>query len=96
MKIKIALTLATWFGSGNLKPASGTWGTLAAFPLSFTCAFYGGLTLLIPMILILFFVGLWAAHIYEVEKNEHDCSHVVIDEACGITIAVIPIIIDPS
>ena len=95
-KNKIAILCATWLGSGYLKPASGTWGTLAAFPLALICTLYGSLGTIALVSVLLFILGLWSAHIYEMVTERHDCKHVVIDEACGIMIAATPILIDPS
>ena len=74
MKIKLAYTIATWFGSGYLKPASGTWGTVAALPLVIPVVFVFGSLGVILGSLVLFCIGLWAAHIYEIESGEHDSS----------------------
>jgi len=91
MKIKLYDIIATWFYSGYLKPASGTWGTFAALPFCILTVFYFGSIGLILGSIILFCIGLWAAHIYEIETGEHDSSRIVIDEAAGMMIASIPL-----
>jgi len=35
LKLKISWIIATWFGSGLLPKAPGTWGSLAAFPFAY-------------------------------------------------------------
>ena len=38
-----AALIATWFHSGLIKPASGTWGSLAALAFGISTAYYFGL-----------------------------------------------------
>lgn len=83
---------ATWFGSGLISPASGTWGTLAAMPLAVFFARHG-IDMLCLWAVIFFCIGLWAAGEYEYFSGEHDSKHVVIDEVAGIFIAAIPLAI---
>ena len=90
--IKLYDLTATWFYSGYLRPASGTWGTLAALPLCFGVAIICGIWGLILGSMILFCIGLWASHQYEIKTGEHDSSRVVIDEAAGMMLASIPIV----
>jgi phosphatidylglycerophosphatase A len=93
MKIKLAYMIATWFGSGLLKPASGTWGTLASLPFVVPIVYiYGSLGIILGSF-GLFCIGLWAAHIYEIETGEHDSSRIVIDEVVGMLIAATPLLI---
>ena len=92
MKIKLAYLIATWFGSGYLKPASGTWGTLASLPIILPIVwFYGSFGIVIGS-LILFCIGLWAANIFEIETGEHDSSRIVVDEVVGMLIAATPLL----
>lgn len=85
---------ATWFGAGFIRPASGTWGTVASLPLVLFTVMYAGHFGIIIGSMILFCVGLWAADAYEKETGEHDSSRIVIDEACGMMIAAIPLLYD--
>lgn len=89
--IKLYDITATWFYSGYLKPASGTWGTLAALPLCIFIAINFGSIGLVLGSMILFCIGLWAAHQYEQVTGEHDSSRIVIDEAAGMMLASLPI-----
>lgn len=92
IKIKLYDILATWFYSGYLKPASGTWGTLAALPLCLGVVYSFGLSGIITTTCVLFALGLWAAHRYEIETGEHDSSPIVIDEAAGMMVACVPLL----
>lgn len=85
-----AVILATWFYSGLIKPASGTWGSVAALPFGWAIAHYLGLIPLIIAILLITLIGLWAAHSFEKQTQIHDCKHVVIDEVAGQWLALIP------
>lgn len=89
--------IATWFGSGLLKPAPGTWGTLAALPFAWVIASLGD-TWSIPWALalaaaILFPIGVWAAGRYDVRIGGHDSSEIVVDEVVGVWLAlsVVPV-----
>jgi phosphatidylglycerophosphatase A len=90
--IKIATWLATWLYSGYLKPASGTWGTLAGLPLCLVTAYYLGAIGIILGALILFCIGLWASSLYQNHTHKHDPSEIVIDEVAGMMIACTPLL----
>lgn len=87
--------IATWFGSGLIKPASGTWGTLAAMPLVCLIAPCGIAALCFAAFVTLI-IGTWAAHDYETISGEHDSGRIVIDEVAGVLIAAIPYALYPS
>lgn len=80
--------LATVFGIGRIKPAPGTWGSVAAlpFPLLVPVGF-DPLYLLVAAGLT-FLIGCWAANRYQAVSGQHDASEVVIDEVCGQWIAL--------
>lgn len=83
--------IATLFGIGHLRPASGTWGSLATLPLfwvSYQLTGVGGVIVLTPAI---FFVGWWATAKYIRAAASHDPSEVVIDEMAGQWIALLPL-----
>jgi phosphatidylglycerophosphatase A len=90
--IKISNLIATWFYSGHIRPASGTWGTLAGLPLCLAFVHYGGHFGVIFGAIALFIIGLWAAHAYEIDTGEHDSSRVVIDEVAGMMLACLPLL----
>ncbi|MEM1020333.1 MAG: phosphatidylglycerophosphatase A [Pseudomonadota bacterium] len=97
MKRFVALTLATGFGSGCLKPAPGTWGSLAAI-----IAAYGVSAFLGPLAVILgigFFTlaGVWSANAHEDLTGKKDAGEVVIDEWAGQWLAALPVaLISPN
>lgn len=76
--------IATWFGSGLLRPAPGTWGTLAAMPFAYVLFLIGGTTLLSGAAVVAFATGIWAADEYAKQSGEPDPSEIVIDEVAGI------------
>jgi phosphatidylglycerophosphatase A len=84
--------VATWFYSGYLKPASGTWGTFAALPFCLLVVTVFGLVGVIIGSVILFINGMWAAAEMEKETGDHDASYIVIDEVVGMLIASIPLL----
>ncbi|MDE0942454.1 MAG: phosphatidylglycerophosphatase A [Alphaproteobacteria bacterium] len=78
-----ACLLATWFGSGLLRPAPGTWGSLAALPFAWAIVYYGGPMALAVATVIVFAVGCWAGGVYEQAGGGKDPRMVVIDEVAG-------------
>ncbi len=75
--------LVTWFGSGWLPWAPGTWGSLAALPFAWLIVTYGGLGALALAAIVLFGVGCWAADIAVRETQTKDPGWIVIDEVVG-------------
>ncbi|MBL4671530.1 MAG: phosphatidylglycerophosphatase A [Arenicella sp.] len=87
--------LALGFGSGLIKPAPGTWGTLAAVPLyllivSFVStssyAYFG-------IILFSFVIGIYLCGKTAADAGVHDHGSIVWDEIVGffITMALLPV-----
>ncbi|MDP6345049.1 MAG: phosphatidylglycerophosphatase A [Alphaproteobacteria bacterium] len=87
--------LATWFGCGLLRPASGTWGSLAALPFAWALVAVGGWPALAATALAAFAVGCWAADRYERADGGKDPGAVVIDEVAGQWLVLIPAPLDP-
>ena len=91
-----AWLIATFFGSGLLKPGPGTWGSAAALVIWITTAqilhptHLPLLTLIAAILATL--IGIPAATIVARESGGKDPSHVVIDEVAG---QLIPLIICP-
>lgn len=83
--------LATWFGAGFLRPAPGTWGTLAAMPFGIALLLYGNIYILMAAILAATIGGIWASKFFELATGIHDSKMIVIDEVVGIWITLIPI-----
>ena len=82
------ILLATWFGSGMIRPASGTWGSLATLPLAVPLWIHTGAIGLILAAMVLLLVGLWASRHYERQSRQHDSGRIVIDESCGLCVAL--------
>ncbi len=81
--------LATWFYSGRIKPASGTWGTLAGLPLLYLLAWFpltSSAVSFLVLTAIIFIVGLWVSHHYVTRTGETDPSAIVIDEVAGMAL----------
>lgn len=88
-KLKIDWIIATWFGSGLLPIAPGTWGSLAAFPFAYLISVYFGPFTLIIGIGALFFIGTWASNKVEKRSQEKDPRFIVVDEVVGQWIALL-------
>lgn len=76
--------IATFFGSGLLKPASGTWGTLAALAPGLIIAQKFGAPGLIIAAAIAYAVGHWASTRWIADTEDKDPSPIVIDEVVGL------------
>ena len=88
--------LATWFGSGDLRPAPGTWGTIASLPLMLAVGWL--ITYLefeafsshafISLAAILFITGLWSTKHYtrKIPADGPDPKTIVIDETTGLAV----------
>ena len=85
------ILLASWFGSGFLKPAPGTWGSLAALPFGAALIEFTGLHGLLIAALALIPVGTWATSLFQQQSGVHDDKRIVIDEVIGQWIAMLPI-----
>ena len=83
--------IATFFGVGHLRPAPGTWGSLAALPAAWVLMLLGGWWLLSLGILAAFFGGLCATRAETAGTENHDPSEIVIDEVAGQWIALLPV-----
>lgn len=87
----LARIIATFCYVGYMRPASGTWGSAAAIPVAWVFHIIGGPFLLIAAIVIGFFKGVWATSQRIKTLGDHDPSEVVVDEAIGQWIALLPI-----
>lgn len=80
---RLAVALATWFGTGFLPTAPGTWGSLVALPLAWLLLEYIGLYGLASAIFFALAAGVWAAQKYIDKAGGNDPAEVVIDEVAG-------------
>ncbi|QQA44791.1 phosphatidylglycerophosphatase A [Pelagovum pacificum] len=84
--------VATFFYSGLLSPAPGTWGSLAALPVALVLFWIGGPWLVLIAIPALFALGLHAAREVTRDMADHDPGFIVVDEAVGQWIALLPVL----
>ena len=87
--------LASWFGSGFINPAPGTWGSLAALPFGIVIYMIGGVAFLALAAIIVTIIGLWAADCFDKAMDGHDSKMIVIDEVVGQWLALIPAALNP-
>ena len=83
--------MLSFFGAGYLRPASGTWGSLAALPAAFVLHILGGPFLLAIAAVALYFAGVKATEIETAQADDHDPGWIVADEVVGQWIALLPI-----
>jgi phosphatidylglycerophosphatase A len=80
--------VATFFGAGYLKPASGTWASAVTVALA-VGAYQMGWALAVPAAFVLAtLAGFWAVPRYLAERADKDPSEVVIDEVAGQLLAL--------
>ena len=81
----------SFFGAGYLKPAPGTWGSLAALPAAWGLLALGGPFLLVSALALCFALGIMATRQEMDATGAHDPSWIVIDEVVGMWIALLPV-----
>lgn len=84
-----ATLLATWFGSGLVPFASGTWGTLAALPFAWLFWSLGGRPLLAVATAVVSVVGVRAADAVSRRTGVKDAGFIVIDEVAGMWLTLL-------
>jgi phosphatidylglycerophosphatase A len=93
-----ATLVATFFGAGRLRPAPGTWGSLATLLLWWLLASHLPAAARLPVILMLIVlvvaIGIPASTLEARGCGKKDPSHVVIDEVAGqlVTLIACPIV----
>lgn len=88
---RTARLIATVFGVGYLRPAPGTWGSLAALPVAFVLHVLGGFPLVLMAVAAIFILGVWATTAMTEYKPDKDPSEIVIDEVAGQLVALLPL-----
>ena len=83
--------IATFFGVGFLKPAPGTWGSLAALPVAYGILSIGDFWLLLNVTVFAFISGWIATRELTRGQADHDPSYIVIDEVVGQWVALFPV-----
>ncbi len=80
--------IATFFGAGLLRPASGTWASAITVALA-VLAYQAGAALLVPLGCVLAsLAGFWAVPRYLADRPGEDPPEVVIDEVAGQLLAL--------
>lgn len=91
---QILLLIATFFKIGHLPLMPGTWASLATTALVYFIAPYwrAPIYIQIPIIVIIFFLGIPAASASETHFNTKDPRPCVIDEVAGqmVTLLLVP------
>ena len=83
--------LLSFLGAGYLKPAPGTWGSLAALPAAWALHILGGPLLLALAAAALYVAGVSATKAETAQSEDHDPSWIVVDEVVGQWIALLPV-----
>lgn len=78
-------------GAGWLKPAPGTWGSLAALPLGWGLYLIGGPFLFLAATVAVMILGIRAIDAEMKATGAHDPGWIVIDEVAGQWIALLPV-----
>ena len=81
----------SFFGSGYIRPAPGTWGSLAALPAAWLIYLVAGPFGIAIGAALLYALGIYALNAELKDADDHDPSWVVIDEVVGQWIALLPI-----
>lgn len=89
MSKHITTFLATFAWVGYLRPAPGTWGSLAALPIGVWMLLSMGWPVLLSVSILSYLVGIWASDRYSIRVNKKDPSEVVIDEAAGMWLTLV-------
>ena len=76
---------------GLLRPAPGTWGSLAALPVALLIYGIGGPWLLLVMTIAVAALGVWTIGKQINAQDNKDPSEIVIDEVAGQWVALLPV-----
>lgn len=88
--------VSTFFLVGHLRPAPGTWGSLAALPVAWVIHALGGVWAFVVATIVVIALGWWAIRRDTAGKHDHDPSEIVIDEVAGQWVALMPVMIGAS
>ena len=85
---RLDILFLSFFGSGYLPMAPGTWGTLATLPFLYGIGrFNPPYFLFIPLLIIVTIISSFVAETVQKELKLHDPQWIVIDEVLGMTCA---------
>tara|TARA_B100001179_G_C18596132_1_gene407333 strand:- start:399 stop:884 length:486 start_codon:yes stop_codon:yes gene_type:complete len=90
--------IVTFFGAGLAPKAPGTFGSLAALPFVWLVHYLGVMWLLVPMTLIVTWIGTRETAKYMAATGREDPKEVVIDEVAGqwLLFAAMPLMYLPA
>src|SRR5664279_2678230 len=88
---RVTTLVATWFGTGFLPTAPGTWGSLVAIPAAHLVAFFSGAWGLGGFALGIAMIGVHAAGETARLRGVGDPPEIVVDEVAGQSIALLPV-----
>lgn len=88
---KVALVVATGFGSGYVPVAPGTAGSAVALPLVWTLFHFGGIKFVVIGTIIVAVIAVISANRAEKYFGGHDNQHIVIDEVAGQMLSLIAV-----
>ena len=83
--------ISVGFGTGLLRGAPGTWGSLAALPPAMAIVWLGGWPALAVAAVVVSVLGIWAADAMVRRSGVHDPGIIVVDEIAGQWITILPI-----
>jgi phosphatidylglycerophosphatase A len=83
---KISFVLSTWFLTGLLPFAPGTFGTLAAIPLVLVLSYLDPLSRVLVLVLIIV-IAIWSSDRAQKLFGQKDPEFIVIDEVAGFSVA---------
>jgi phosphatidylglycerophosphatase A len=86
-----AVLVVTGFGSGFLKPAPGTWGTVVALALWWWLLAGLGWPEQLAVIVLTIALGTWLTHRVGRRYGVHDDPRIVIDEFAGLWLALLAV-----
>lgn len=79
----------TFFYTGLLRPAPGTWGSLAALAVGWAIERYLGFWPLVVATVVVTALGFWSIGVELKDRPGDDPSEIVIDEVAGMWLAMI-------
>ncbi len=82
--------ITTFLYAGLMRPAPGTWGSIAALPAAWAIHSLGSFPALAISTLIVALVGWWATARALRHSDDPDPSEIVIDEVAGMWVALLP------
>lgn len=83
--------ITSFFGSGFLPIAPGSWGSLAALPFAVAIYALGGFWALLIATIASYVIGLWAVGHLTNGMTDPDLSEIVIDEVAGQWLTLLPL-----